>query len=217
VLWSVDVYAWHWHVKMTGRTLQVWLGGGKVGGRCGRVSNEGKASVGRRDVNDEPELTQQWWNLAVNTPKQAPDALEARHRGCRDITRPPEICTGDVDRPSTTCAPCLEVQGLGSRHGAHRTPCRARRRVEGILSPARAHSSQHGPVSKPSHLALPKPVKNATLRQFFFLPRLPHPPLEQPCDHSFTCEYDAPLAAVIFFSLWGNGQERENGQECHSM
>lgn len=46
---------------------------------------------------------------------------------------------------------------------------------------------------------------------FFFL-RLPHPltlPLELPCDQGFTCEYDAPPAAVIFFSF----REKSRGKK----
>lgn len=37
-----------------GQDFAGWLGGGKVGGMCGCV-NEGKASVGRRDVNRRSE------------------------------------------------------------------------------------------------------------------------------------------------------------------
>lgn len=36
---------------------------------------------------------------------------------------------------------------------------------------------------------------------FFFDFLTSHPSLELPCDHSFTCEYDAPPGAVIFFLL----------------
>lgn len=49
MLWSVYVCAWHLHVKMMDRTLQVGLGGGKLGERCACV-DQGKASVGRWDV-----------------------------------------------------------------------------------------------------------------------------------------------------------------------
>lgn len=45
---------------------------------------------------------------------------------------------------------------------------------------------------------------------FFFDFLISHPSLKLPCDHSFTCEYDAPLVAVIFFSLrnWAVGEKK---------
>lgn len=112
------------------------------------------------------------------------------------------LCLSVQQRCLCSLRGCLR-EGAGPRHLAWRPPKPLSSSPSGgrVSSCAGTHSVSKVPCQAISSCS--SQTCQECNPETFFSSRLPHlsPFPELPCDQSFTCEYDAPSAAVIFFSL----------------